>query len=54
MHTEDWICSNCGDLQFARNDKCRKCGEPKPRDAGGPAEGKAKGKMGGGGWEGEG
>lgn len=26
----DWICGNCGDLQFARNTQCRKCGEPKP------------------------
>eukprot|EP00931_Biecheleriopsis_adriatica_P008143 TRINITY_DN109371_c0_g1_i1.p1 TRINITY_DN109371_c0_g1~~TRINITY_DN109371_c0_g1_i1.p1 ORF type:complete len:508 (-),score=65.03 TRINITY_DN109371_c0_g1_i1:54-1382(-) len=25
----DWICSRCQDLQFARNEKCRRCGEPK-------------------------
>lgn len=24
----DWLCSNCGDLQFARNKLCRKCGSP--------------------------
>eukprot|EP00930_Biecheleria_cincta_P061781 TRINITY_DN47334_c0_g1_i1.p1 TRINITY_DN47334_c0_g1~~TRINITY_DN47334_c0_g1_i1.p1 ORF type:complete len:216 (-),score=26.56 TRINITY_DN47334_c0_g1_i1:213-821(-) len=28
----DWECTKCGDLQFARNMECRKCGEPKPRD----------------------
>merc|ERR1719424_1014717 len=22
----DWYCGNCHDLQFARNDKCRRCG----------------------------
>merc|ERR1712091_803882 len=26
----DWICPSCGDHQYARNDECRKCGEPKP------------------------
>uniref|UniRef100_A0A6T1GS77 Uncharacterized protein n=1 Tax=Alexandrium monilatum TaxID=311494 RepID=A0A6T1GS77_9DINO len=26
----DWDCPNCGDVQFARNGSCRKCGEPKP------------------------
>eukprot|EP00746_Dinoflagellata_sp_MGD_P084887 gnl/MRDRNA2_/MRDRNA2_33654_c0_seq1.p1 gnl/MRDRNA2_/MRDRNA2_33654_c0~~gnl/MRDRNA2_/MRDRNA2_33654_c0_seq1.p1 ORF type:complete len:309 (+),score=51.07 gnl/MRDRNA2_/MRDRNA2_33654_c0_seq1:95-1021(+) len=26
----DWYCPNCNDLQFARNDKCRRCGEAKP------------------------
>lgn len=25
----DWVCSNCADLQFAKNDKCRKCGAAK-------------------------
>jgi len=24
----DWHCSSCGDLQFARNSECRKCGAP--------------------------
>jgi len=27
---EDWNCPCCGDLQFARNDACRKCGTPNP------------------------
>jgi len=30
-HTEkpgDWYCPNCGDLQFAKNLECRKCGTP--------------------------
>ncbi|QDZ20622.1 hypothetical protein HOP50_04g31420 [Chloropicon primus] len=26
----DWICSQCGDFQFARNFKCRRCGARKP------------------------
>lgn len=26
----DWICTACGDLQFARNDICRRCGAAKP------------------------
>jgi predicted RNA-binding Zn-ribbon protein involved in translation (DUF1610 family) len=26
----DWICSACGDLQFARNTQCRRCGAAKP------------------------
>ena len=25
----DWECSNCGDLQFARNTNCRRCGHPR-------------------------
>lgn len=29
----DWDCPSCGDRQFARNDVCRKCGEPKASDA---------------------
>lgn len=34
----DWLCPSCGDLQFARNDKCRRCSAAKPRgQAGGPA-----------------
>lgn len=32
----DWICSACGDLQFARNTVCRRCGNPAPGGAGGP------------------
>lgn len=27
---EDWQCTVCRDTQFARNDKCRKCGAPRP------------------------
>lgn len=30
----DWSCPACGDHQFARNPACRKCGAPKPADAG--------------------
>eukprot|EP00930_Biecheleria_cincta_P055007 TRINITY_DN4137_c0_g1_i1.p1 TRINITY_DN4137_c0_g1~~TRINITY_DN4137_c0_g1_i1.p1 ORF type:complete len:1234 (-),score=279.37 TRINITY_DN4137_c0_g1_i1:435-4136(-) len=28
----DWVCVTCNDLQFARNDACRKCGRPKPAE----------------------
>lgn len=35
----DWFCSSCGDHQFARNVACRKCGAPRPDDAGDPPEG---------------
>eukprot|EP00434_Breviolum_minutum_P001210 symbB.v1.2.001058.t2/scaffold33.1/size517934/10 len=38
----DWNCKACGDLQFARNTKCRRCGAPKPSqeelDAAPPAQ----------------
>mmetsp|Transcript_57694 Transcript_57694/g.137254 ORF Transcript_57694/g.137254 Transcript_57694/m.137254 type:complete len:321 (+) Transcript_57694:76-1038(+) len=27
----DWYCGQCGDLQFARNSACRKCGAPRSR-----------------------
>lgn len=30
----DWICPGCLDIQFARNQECRKCGTPNP----GPSE----------------
>jgi len=30
----DWICYNCGDHQYSRNESCRKCGSGKPPDAG--------------------
>merc|ERR1712224_890389 len=33
----DWYCSKCGDLQFMRNEKCRRCGTDRPEDKG-PAE----------------
>ena len=26
----DWVCPSCGDHQFRRNDKCRKCQAVKP------------------------
>lgn len=29
-YAPDWTCPACGDLQFARNTACRKCGTPKP------------------------
>mmetsp|Transcript_32230 Transcript_32230/g.85630 ORF Transcript_32230/g.85630 Transcript_32230/m.85630 type:complete len:353 (-) Transcript_32230:67-1125(-) len=28
----DWVCKQCGDLQFARNPSCRRCGATKPMD----------------------
>lgn len=28
----DWTCPACGDHQFAKNETCRLCGEPKPLD----------------------
>merc|ERR1712232_892730 len=28
----DWLCPSCGDLQFKRNTKCRKCGLARPKD----------------------
>lgn len=31
----DWNCPQCNDLQFARNSDCRKCGCPRPAEAGG-------------------
>lgn len=30
----DWHCPSCNDLQFAKNDVCRKCGTPNPDPAG--------------------
>jgi len=27
---DDWMCTSCGDHQFAKNIQCRKCGAPKP------------------------
>ena len=33
----DWECPSCGDHNFARNTNCRRCGEPRPSDAGGTA-----------------
>jgi len=30
MRPGDWNCPSCGDLQFARNAACRRCGEAKP------------------------
>lgn len=30
MKPGDWLCPQCGDLQFAKNAQCRKCGEPNP------------------------
>lgn len=40
MKVGDWICPGCGDIQFARNDKCRKCGTPNPAPGAGKGEGK--------------
>jgi predicted RNA-binding Zn-ribbon protein involved in translation (DUF1610 family) len=33
----DWYCPNCGDLQFARNQQCRKCGTANPDPEGSAA-----------------
>merc|ERR1711879_187727 len=30
MKPGDWVCPACGDLQFARNAQCRKCGAGHP------------------------
>lgn len=30
MQPGDWICGMCGDIQFRRNPKCRKCGNDRP------------------------
>jgi len=35
----DWDCLECGDVQFAKNTECRKCGEQKPGGSGAPAGG---------------
>lgn len=35
----DWECPNCGDINFARNESCRICSEPRP------GKGKRKGKL---------
>jgi len=32
----DWICQACGNHNFAKNETCRKCGNPRPEE-GGPA-----------------
>merc|ERR1719271_416854 len=34
----DWNCAQCGDLQFARNPSCRRCGADRPASAGPIAE----------------
>lgn len=35
-HRRDWDCPSCGDLQFARNVACRKCGGPRPEHVAAP------------------
>jgi predicted RNA-binding Zn-ribbon protein involved in translation (DUF1610 family) len=35
MKIGDWICTSCGDHQFAKNEACRRCRTPKPRASGG-------------------
>ena len=51
----DWICPSpgCGDHQFARNARCRRCGFPKP-GTDGSAGGGGQGGQGGGGGRGQG
>merc|ERR1712217_557300 len=50
----DWYCPSCGDLQFARNSECRKCGTPNPdpdaKGAGKKTGGKGKAAMKPGDW----
>lgn len=36
----DWVCPGCNDLQFGKNEKCRRCGTPNPKP---PAAGKGSG-----------
>merc|ERR1740121_2083594 len=31
----DWMCTSCGDHNFAKNSQCRRCGAPKPGADGG-------------------
>eukprot|EP00930_Biecheleria_cincta_P026124 TRINITY_DN1846_c0_g1_i6.p1 TRINITY_DN1846_c0_g1~~TRINITY_DN1846_c0_g1_i6.p1 ORF type:complete len:327 (-),score=68.76 TRINITY_DN1846_c0_g1_i6:100-1080(-) len=45
MTPGDWICSACGDLQFARNQACRKCGSPKSGGSFGGGGGGGGGNM---------
>jgi len=47
----DWHCPSCGDLQFARNQECRKCNTPRPDE--GDLEEFAPGKGGKGGKPGD-
>jgi predicted RNA-binding Zn-ribbon protein involved in translation (DUF1610 family) len=35
MRPGDWVCKSCGDHQFAKNQNCRKCNAPKPKDMSG-------------------
>jgi len=44
----DWLCPACGDLNFARNEACRRCGGAKPADAGFAGGGGCGGGFGGG------
>eukprot|EP00928_Gymnodinium_smaydae_P026596 TRINITY_DN20830_c0_g4_i1.p1 TRINITY_DN20830_c0_g4~~TRINITY_DN20830_c0_g4_i1.p1 ORF type:complete len:315 (+),score=45.32 TRINITY_DN20830_c0_g4_i1:43-987(+) len=30
---DDWYCSNCGDYNYSRNEKCRSCSAPKAKGA---------------------
>jgi len=36
MRPGDWFCPSCGDLQFARNSSCRRCGAMRPAGGGAP------------------
>merc|ERR1712118_16130 len=35
--TGDWYCPKCGDLQFMKNESCRRCGTDRPEGQG-PAQ----------------
>lgn len=39
MKPGDWICDSCGDMNFARNVTCRKCGAERPPEVKGKGKG---------------
>jgi len=43
MKPGDWMCSSCGDHQFAKNTECRKCGAARSGGGGWGAKGKRAG-----------
>lgn len=45
MKPGDWFCPACNDLQFAKNTKCRKCGEANPDPEGSMEAAQASGSF---------
>eukprot|EP00403_Amphidinium_massartii_P029409 CAMPEP_0178398058 /NCGR_PEP_ID=MMETSP0689_2-20121128/14579_1 /TAXON_ID=160604 /ORGANISM="Amphidinium massartii, Strain CS-259" /LENGTH=425 /DNA_ID=CAMNT_0020018813 /DNA_START=59 /DNA_END=1332 /DNA_ORIENTATION=+ len=43
MKPGDWHCGSCGELNFARNQECRRCGAPSPATSGGKVYGERPG-----------